>query len=1626
MSNSYRIRTTPGVDKSLKVTIDQEFEYLEILSLKILQDQIYTRQCSDYGVVIGRISVNNGLGIPNSRVSVFIPLSEQDADNPIISEIYPYRVITDQNEDGYRYNLLPYSPSYDGHVPTGTFFDREDVITDPTLIEVYDKYYRYTTVTNDSGDFMIFGVPTGPQTLFVDLDLSDIGEFSLTPNDLISMGVATSSMVDGNSFKSSTNLNSLPQILSFSRNVEVEPLWGEPELCSIGITRTDFDISEQGNIRINPVAVYIGSMISDIDESSISTKCKPKRKMGQQCSLITGTGQIKAIRQTINLDSKGRPALENFQLDNGGQVIDENGVWMINVPMNLDYVTTNEFGQQVISTDPSVGVPTKGKYRFKVKWNQSPSLSAPVKRGYYLVPNIREYGWSSSGPVAGGASDKMRSYSFSVNWDDYGDDTTTFGQQMIIDAIDCKDKFYEMVYNKVYTVSSLISQYRQGVNKKKFIGIKFITDTTCESDNVKFPINDGQHQPDFLYTLFMIFMILCFPMFFSLLMVLHILKLIACILFPIIAVVLYVIGGIIYAIGAIIDIIPGTGSKGQDIKDSAQGIFDAAKAMVSLCTEFRIHVCLLSYPDCENCEKGMQASTDLTPPPNDTTNSINASQQSLGSSGVISRFYDTSAYNCGSQPVIYSELLAGKGNKSQGLHQLTGVGDEYVFSSSLTLSNRLNLFNTKAKYFNPTVTPGGGVNQIKVTFDVNLNPSGSTWHLDNVICVPVDPNFIDRYEVGGIYTFTDPTKSMDINLTGATTNIYSTNSITGSTIGTPTLIANVNQFTRQVSYADPNNGGTISPPNSLYTFTAFTEDVTYSNYPMDIEYFQVIKIQTINDFLALSSTALLNSLPFRFINNYAYSIYIDNSNCSSDFNFSPVSCFKSFSGQSLVFMVRGVDPNTSKRKCSYDLSKLYGHSSFGNSNSIVVGDFNLNIPIQGKLRNVKHDSPAIIANSSTVDTYSNQTLFYDSYQYLPGNQFSAFTTTMTKYYSSLDESHQSLTPPLSTTIPPTDGIAVSLNNDMAKEWNIQLGGASCYFYQPNPNSPTTYNRGYFPNEQVEGGSVLSLQVTFSFPSSSINPFDSSSLYSKIYGTLNMAFNLGSSGRQIIMRSDRLPSSTSELNNSGNNCVLMENGNLMIYSPNGGGETTTFDLSQVSFDSNIDDVTEDLGGSDVLASLQCDGMVPLGCYVGDNPDGQVTIKESNSACFTSLIGKKPIMEGGCYVFVRIPILSMFEDFFYLAEWYKRQTIMYGVCREVFSFMFTNNWINGTLYAFPFKNTTFFDDDSQPFSKYCVDTMVFDSTNGNYYYRSAPYSYGNEFVGQISGNNNGNKRNLMFPTTMMDLGPKQKFLEEVSLSNKYKGYVMDKLAPTSYNGIEDILSLFITLRIANSTNIGGINAFFSRPKQGIDGDLAQMLSINSEMGIVPFEPGYYSGNSIFSFTKFGKGSVFGVFYNSDTQARDYLTPKRIIYTGVGNVSDNCGLEDIPTFSQEVPYYQWTIKQRNGFKDNVFGTQDNDWDTDGVATGNVFFKHKYQELDRIEKSSRYFRTTNLNQTNYFKGYIYSVDSSGQLSAELTTWDGNTPEPDSITVGAPYHFYFGLKQGKTAYDKFAESWFDFDDITY
>lgn len=157
MSKNYRFKTEVGIDKEVRLQIEQDFDFLEILSLKLRQEDIYDRYCADYGVVAGRVVANGGFGIPNVNVSVFVPLDNIDENDPIISTLYPYKTVIQKNEDGYRYNLLPYKKEYGGHNPTGTFPDREDVLTRKEVLYVYEKYYKYTVKTNNSGDFMKIG-----------------------------------------------------------------------------------------------------------------------------------------------------------------------------------------------------------------------------------------------------------------------------------------------------------------------------------------------------------------------------------------------------------------------------------------------------------------------------------------------------------------------------------------------------------------------------------------------------------------------------------------------------------------------------------------------------------------------------------------------------------------------------------------------------------------------------------------------------------------------------------------------------------------------------------------------------------------------------------------------------------------------------------------------------------------------------------------------------------------------------------------------------------------------------------------------------------------------------------------------------------------------------------------------------------------------------------------------------------------------------------------------------------------------------------------------------------------------------------------------------------------------------
>ena len=63
VNKSIRLRTEPGLSKNISVKIEQEFDTIDFLSLQITQQEAYRNFCSDYGVVAGRVMLNNGFGI---------------------------------------------------------------------------------------------------------------------------------------------------------------------------------------------------------------------------------------------------------------------------------------------------------------------------------------------------------------------------------------------------------------------------------------------------------------------------------------------------------------------------------------------------------------------------------------------------------------------------------------------------------------------------------------------------------------------------------------------------------------------------------------------------------------------------------------------------------------------------------------------------------------------------------------------------------------------------------------------------------------------------------------------------------------------------------------------------------------------------------------------------------------------------------------------------------------------------------------------------------------------------------------------------------------------------------------------------------------------------------------------------------------------------------------------------------------------------------------------------------------------------------------------------------------------------------------------------------------------------
>lgn len=465
---SYRIRTKVGQDAPnvVNVHLDQTYDEFQILSLKIDQKNAYNLYQSDKGVVVGRVLANGGFGVTNARVSIFIETDDTlSLDKRIL---YPYSSVNDTNNDRVRYNLLPDYVDEACHQNVGTFPNKRLVLDNDDIIEIFDKFWKYTTVTNASGDFMLYGIPIGNHTLHMDVDLSDIGLLSQKPRDLAYKGFNMNLFESPTKFKKDTNLNSLAQIKSQDVGVFVYPFWGDttdnPD--NIAVTRCDIQV----DYKFEPTCIFIGSIITDTGSNAIGKNCAGTDNVGKMSDLVAGEGSIEMIRKTI--DNK----VEEFQIK-GNRVIDGDGVWCYQIPMNLDYVMTDEFGNLVPTDNPDKGIPTRARVRFRISLDDAPSDNTARKRCKYLVPNNPRLD-AERFPVFTADEAHEPDYEFGTNTKE--------------------ESYCDLFWNKVYSVKNYIPRIQKNtrITNRKHTGIKLINHY---GDNNPMPYNNLSIKLSFTY-----------------------------------------------------------------------------------------------------------------------------------------------------------------------------------------------------------------------------------------------------------------------------------------------------------------------------------------------------------------------------------------------------------------------------------------------------------------------------------------------------------------------------------------------------------------------------------------------------------------------------------------------------------------------------------------------------------------------------------------------------------------------------------------------------------------------------------------------------------------------------------------------------------------------------------------------------------------------------------------------------------------------------------------------------------------------------------------------------------------------------------------------------------------------
>jgi hypothetical protein len=424
-------------------------------------------------------------------------------------------------------------------------------------------------------------------------------------------------------------------------------------------------------------------------------------------------------------------------------------------------------------------------------------------------------------------------------------------------------------------------------------------------------------------------------------------------------------------------------------------------------------------------------------------------------------------------------------------------------------------------------------------------------------------------------------------------------------------------------------------------------------------------------------------------------------------------------------------------------------------------------------------------------------------------------------------------------------------------------------------------------------------------------------------------------------------------------------------------------------------------------------------------------------------------GGCYVkcmCLNAACAAFNTNDVLVREWYRREKIFSALCDGVMNYFWENAWVNGFLYQFQFRAKLSYDAAADTYAtsatRYCKKVVYLHPSDHTFYYRCTPFRYLSATTGKFIADTDGVKggssssnshsegdmeRHILFPTTMVDMGSRNQCIQQICLDEKFAEdcSVTDQIGSTTFQDITDLVSDAYNLK-ASQPNMS-LGDLFARPEKEIGGDMAQALMQNSMLGVFGYETNvsttscdctipagpplvvtdgdieYELPNNI---NETGTYVDYAINVNAgyDIQWRPHLfsasTPT--IMTGADLI--DCVSYELSGSSQIIPFYIWRVNGSSGF-----GNENNDWQ---------YTRGGYQSASYSWTSTG--GTVVINSGDYQN----TVGALNGFAQPGTVGDAYPPMSEvtgpSMLFSQPLFYYFGLRPGETAYNRFIRLYVD------